>query len=230
MKKLMILLGLLTVLVLPAAAMEYTLDAPDGPDFGKPTSVEPVVTRDGGAQKNENLSKDRAQLAPAFGSSGVTGQILNSQGSGTIGAGQTTTSAGFTEASNSDLYAGGYLGTLQIPRLGLTVQIYPGTDDAALKNGVGHFTETSIWDGNVALAGHNRGVNSYFGEIHLLNSGDTIRLTTKHGTRTYRVTSVSMVSQVDRSGLMPTANNVLTLYTCVRNQSSLRWCVRAELV
>ena len=55
-------------------------------------------------------------------------------------------------------------------------------------------------------------------------------LTTKRGTRTYRVTSVSMVSQVNRSGLMPTVDNVLTLYTCVRNQPSLRWCVRAELV
>ena len=87
--------------------------------------------------------------------------------------------------------------------------------------------QTSVWSGNVALAAHNRGANDYFGEIHTLDIGDKIQFTTKLGTRTYRVPSVEKISEMDRSSLTPTTENCLTLYTCVRDQSAYRWCVRA---
>ena len=119
------------------------------------------------------------------------------------------------------------LGTLKIPAIGLNVKIVQGTDSAALKKGVGHFEETSIWNGNVGLAAHNRGTNSYFGKIHTLEAGDEITLTTREGTRTYEVTSVAKVTETDRSSLENTSNNCLTLYTCVRDERDLRWCVRA---
>ena len=51
--------------------------------------------------------------------------------------------------------------------------------------------------------------------------------TTKLGTRTYQVTDVSKVSETDRSGLADSGENMLTLYTCVRNQRDQRWCVTA---
>ena len=127
-------------------------------------------------------------------------------------------------------YSGGYLATLKIPTLGLSVKVYQGTDTATLRKGVGHFEETSVWSGNVALASHNRGANDYFGEIHTLDIGDKIQYTTKLGTRTYRVTSVEKISEMDRSGLTATTENCLTLYTCVCNQSAYRWCVRAKVV
>ena len=78
-----------------------------------------------------------------------------------------------------------------------------------------------------SLLYHNRGANCCFGEIHTLNVGDTITLTTKLGTRTYAVTSVAKVSEADRSGLAATSDNTLTLYTCVRDQRAYRWCVTA---
>ena len=87
-----------------------------------------------------------------------------------------------------------------------------------MAKGAGHFEDTSIWDGNVALAGHNRGVNNHFGKIHTLELGDEITLTTKLGTRTYEVVSVSKVIETDRSGLAATTENMITLYTCVMNQ------------
>ena len=46
MKKLTMLLSLLcltTALVVPASALEYDIAAPGDPEYGKPTSVEPVV-------------------------------------------------------------------------------------------------------------------------------------------------------------------------------------------
>ena len=78
----------------------------------------------------------------------------------------------------------------------------------------------------MALAGHNRGVTNHFGKIHTLDVGDTITLTTKLGTRNYSVTSVMKVDETDNSMLEATSENCITLFTCVRNQSAYRWCIR----
>lgn len=137
-----------------------------------------------------------------------------------------STSGGYTEVTDDLYYSNGSLGTLKIPAIGLNVKIVQGTDSAALKKGAGHFEDTSIWDGNVALAAHNRGVNNHFGQIHTLEVGDTITLTTRLGTRTYEVTSVSKVSETDRSALAASTTNMITLYTCVRDERDQRWCVQ----
>ena len=139
-----------------------------------------------------------------------------------------STSSGYTEVTDDLYYKDGSLGTLEIPAIGLTVDIFEGTDAATLKRGAGHFEETSIWDGNAGFAAHNRGANSYFGKIHTLELGDRITLTTKLGTRTYEVTSVSKVSETDRSALAASQSNVITLYTCVRDQRDFRWCVTGQ--
>ena len=41
------------------------------------------------------------------------------------------------------------------------------------------------------------------------------------------MTSVAKVGETDRSSLESTSENYITLYTCVRDQRDLRWCVRA---
>ena len=136
-----------------------------------------------------------------------------------------------TSVTNGLYYSDGSLGTLNIPAISLTVKIYQGTVSAAMAKGAGHFEESSIWEGNVALASHNRGSSSYFSGIHTLSIGDRITLTTKLGARTYAVTAVSKVSETDRSALAETAENRITLYTCVTDQPAYRWCVQAtELV
>lgn len=137
---------------------------------------------------------------------------------------------GFTELT-PDLYnSDGSLGTLKIPSIGLTVKIYEGTGSAPLLKGAGHFTGTTAWDGNYCVAGHNRGVRNDFGKIHTLRTGDTISLATPMGTRSYSVTSVSKISYTDTSMLEATADNCITLFTCVEDQPAYRWCVRAVSV
>lgn len=246
----------LTVSASAAGPLEYTIDAPGDPDYGKPTSIEVVHTADGGAMKNEDVSKNAALIPPAFGSASADAKgtgayltpnlapggmaaadaVINGTGSAVVVPGSSissstggaaTTSTGYTEVTRDLYYSAGHLGTLKIPAIGLTVKVYEGTGSSTLAKGAGHFEETSIWDGNVALAAHNRGVNAYFGEIHTLAVGDMMTLTTKLGTRTYKVTSVSKVSETDRSALAATAENMLTLYTCVRDQRDFRWCVQA---
>ena len=142
----------------------------------------------------------------------------------TIGSASTI---GYTDVTSDLYYDRGHLGTLKIPSIGVNVKIYQGTDSATLAKGAGHFTDTSIWAGNVCIAGHNRGTNCYFGEIHTLNIGDEITLTTKLGTRTYSVTSVQKISETDNSATGSTSDNRVTLFTCVRNESAYRWCVTA---
>ena len=174
--------------------------------------------------------------AGAAGSSVIPGQYPSVNGNVTMtqipggsptNIAQGSTTGGYTEVTSDLYYSNGSLGTLKIPSIGLTVGVYEGTGSAPLLKGAGHFTNTSIWDGNVALAGHNRGVRNDFGKIHTLNAGDTITLTTKLGTRTYAVASVEKVSVNDSSGTAPTTDNRVTLYTCVMNQPEYRWCVTA---
>ena len=133
----------------------------------------------------------------------------------------------FTDVSDSLYYSDGHLGTLKIPSVGVSVKIYEGTDSGQLAKGAGHFTDTSIWDGNVSLAAHNRGANNYFGKIHTLKPGDTLTLTTKMGTRTYAVESVKKITETDNSDTTATWENCVTLFTCVRDERDYRWCVRA---
>lgn len=137
-------------------------------------------------------------------------------------------SSGYTPVTNDLYYKGGHLGTVSAPAIGLNAKIYQGTDNAAMQKGVGHFTETSIWDGNAAFAGHNRGSANYFSKIHQLADGDTIKLTTQLGARSYSVYSVRKISVDDVSILNPSSENIITLVTCVMNQPQYRWCVQAR--
>ena len=266
MKKIITLclsLCMTAALAAPAYALEYSIDAPDDYDFGRNTSIDVIHTADGGAMRNEDVSKNAALIPPVFGSESMnalhTGEYLTpnlapggipasgaviggsaatvvtpGSTSGVVTPGSTVNGGSgyqpavlFTDVTSELYYINGSLGKIEIPTLGLSVRIYQGTDSKTLAKGVGHFEDTSIWEGNVCLAAHNRGANSYFGQIHTLNIGDKITLTTKLGTRTYKVTDVSKVSETDRSGLADASENLLTLYTCVRNQRDQRWCVTA---
>lgn len=257
---------LMASLCVPASALEYTINTPDGPEFANATSVAPVVTSDRGERLNTDLSKSNPVVAPAFGSNTSylpgSGELLypflgiiedgqqavnipavllsNSSGTlfypapsisnGNIVVEPSSPTYGFTEVTGDMYYSGNYLGRVKIPSLGVNVKVYEGTDSSALSKGAGHFENTSIWDGNVCIAGHNRGTNCYFGDIHTLKSGDTITFTTKAGTRTYSVFSVSRVKETDTSMLNRTVENQITLLTCVKNQSAYRWCVQAAEV
>ena len=245
---------MLAAFSMPASALEYTIDAPDAGLFRRPTSDDTIyVTTDEPA--NTNRGKDAAYIPPAFGSptsytlnagerltpnlvSGSTAGTVSGTGGVTVLPPSTSGNTGgntgsytptkYTAVMKELYYSGGYLGTLKIPTLDLSVKVYQGTDADALRKGAGHFANTSIWEGNVAIAGHNRGVNNHFGKIHTLDVGDTIKLTTQLGTRSYEVYSVSKISVDDTSVLNDSTENIITLITCVMNQPDYRWCVQAR--
>lgn len=246
------------VLINPALALEYEFEDAGAGSFGKPTSTE-SVTVISTESPNVDVSKNSAYIPPAFGSPSAdtrgTGEQLtpnlagtppmqiggsNAGANGNTGgeaimppASQPSTPAapsiGFTPVTGMK-YADGSIGSLKIPAIGVNVKVYDGETLANMKKGAGHFSSTSVWDGNVAMAAHNRGTNSYFGKIHTLENGDKITYSTKLGTRTYQVYSVFRISETDSSCLNPTSDNILTLTTCVRDVPELRWCVRAKQI
>ena len=45
---------------------------------------------------------------------------------------------------------------LEIPTIGLTAPISEGTTQEVMREYVGHFENTNVWNGNIGLAAHNR--------------------------------------------------------------------------
>ena len=256
-KALLLALALCASCAVPVHAEEYTFDESDEYEYGTPTSAEEVHTEeeDPNSDRSKNvalippgfgtptsyLPGSGEYLTPNLVPGALDGGLVEQVGEvnyPAVDAGATYTPSmevsyqssaqtAFTAVVDDLYYSGGYLATLAIPSLGVNVKVYEGTDSATLAKGAGHFTDTSIWAGNVCVAGHNRGANCYFGNIHNLNTGDEITLTTKLGTRTYYVTEVKKISETDNSDTASTSENCITLFTCVRNESSYRWCVRA---
>jgi len=76
----------------------------------------------------------------------------------------------------------------------------------------------------------NRGAKYNIGSIRNLEIGDNITYSTVYGTRTYAVILVKTISDSDWSYLQATADNRITITTCLANQPSKRVCVQAEEV
>ena len=256
-KRLSVLLAvccLMAAFSMSASALEYHIDAPDAGLFGTPTSDDTIyVTTD--EPFNTDRSKNAAYIPPAFGSAtsytlyrgerltpNLIGQGMVSTGS--VGGNVTIVPpsisgdnsdyigsnafASYTAVTTDLYYSGGHIGTLRIPDIDLTVKVYQGTDAATLKKGAGHFESTSFFTGNTVLAAHNRGVTNHFGKIHTLDLGDTVKLTTKLGVKSYEVYSVAKISSSDLTVLNDSGEDIITLITCVMNQPDYRWCVRAK--
>ena len=218
MKKIITLclsLCMTAALAAPAYALEYSIAAPDDYDFGKDTSIEVIHTADGGAMKNADMSKNAALIPPAFGSESMnalhTGEYLTPN-----------LAPGGIPASGAVI--GGSAATVVTPGSATGV-ITPGS---TVNGGSGYQPAVLFTEVTGDLYYKNGSLGRL--EIHTLDIGDKIILTTKLGTRTYKVTDVFKVSETDRGGLADSGENMLTLYTCVRNQRDQRWCVTAAEV
>ena len=121
----------------------------------------------------------------------------------------------------------GSIGTLKIPSLNINMKVWEGETRASMAKGLGHYSSTSGWDGNIGICGHNRGAKYNIGSIRNLEIGDNITYSTVYGTRTYAVILVKTISDSDWSYLQATADNRITITTCLANQPSKRVCVQA---
>lgn len=116
---------------------------------------------------------------------------------------------------------------IKIPSLGIDAPIAEGTSQEALRRTVGHFEQSSIWDGNVALAGHNRGYRcNFFQEIKKLEDGDIIIYSTAQGERKYKVVLNKIIRDTNWTYVSPTEDNRITLITCEENKKEYRRCIQ----
>lgn len=127
-----------------------------------------------------------------------------------------------------DIWDDSVLGIITIDKIGLNATVKEGTSSETLLNYIGHIEETATYDGNIGLAGHNRGCeNSYFARINELEEGDIIKYETKFFDRTYVVDNIQVIYETDWSLLESTEENKLSLITCIANKRNQRLCVQA---
>ena len=254
---LMLTLALMLSLNEPVLANNYAFSSGEDYKeiLGNPTTSDQPVMPDP-MSENIRRNKDAAYFPPTYGvfsgeiptdatspyhSNLPTGgfihqnQELPAVGNEDYAPGSSLVSAGFLPYTSQMAttntvpwyYEDGSIGTLTIDKLNRTITVYEGENDENMLKGAGHFASTSAWDGNVALCGHNRGNNAHFSFVKDLETGDTLTYTTRYGTRTYRVYSISQTDELDSSVLTWSADNILTLVTCVANVPELRYVVTA---
>ncbi len=229
-----------------AAGLEYGFDGVAQPEYYGETSYEDTYGSqynygginavdydlpepDYGTVSNTSIGAMEKLRLPGIIAADSTGSIENVSGQGNGNAGSaypTWTPAAFTSVSGMER-SDGSIGTIKIPSLDINMKVWESETNTSMSKGLGHYSSTSGWDGNVGVCGHNRGAKYVIGSIKDLEIGDTIKYTTVYGTRTYAVTVVATIFSTDWSHLEATTDNRITLTTCLANQPDYRICVQA---
>ncbi len=132
------------------------------------------------------------------------------------------------EENNVEIQSEDFLWYLEIPSINLKAKINEGTTKEIMDEYIGHFEETSKFDGNVGLAAHNRGYkNNYFENLKKLKKEDEIFYYYNGQNKKYRVIRNSIIEDTDWSIFEQTQDNIITLVTCVENEPTYRRCVQA---
>lgn len=117
---------------------------------------------------------------------------------------------------------------IEISKISLKAEIAEGTAEETLNKKVGHFEETQKEEGNIGLAGHNRGYKvNYFSQIKKLEEGDEVKYTHNQYQKTYEVIKNIIIKDTEWDYLENTEENMITLITCVENEPNYRRCVQA---
>jgi sortase A len=118
-----------------------------------------------------------------------------------------------SEGTPADLHEGDLVGRLEVPRLGLSVMVLQGIEEATLVVGAGHVPGTPLpgGGGNVAIAAHR---DTFFRKLKDIEPGDTIRLSIAARTYKYVVRSTGVVDPEDTRPMESRGEEELTLITC----------------
>jgi sortase A len=126
---------------------------------------------------------------------------------------------------------GSVLGSIGVPRLGLSYVLLEGTDNRTLDKSVGHVEGTAAVGsaGNISVAGHR---NTHFRKLEWIHRDDDIIVTAPNGSRyNYRVEWIRLFKPADIQVLDASHGPALTLITCFPfeyvGSAPLRLIVRA---
>lgn len=116
---------------------------------------------------------------------------------------------------------------LEIPKIELKAEIAEGTTEEVMNKYIGHFQNTSVWNGNIGLAAHNRGFPvNYFARLKELVKGDEIIYRCTSGEKKYEVNLITVIKETDWNYLQSSKDNIITLITCVENKPNYRRCIQ----
>jgi sortase A len=109
--------------------------------------------------------------------------------------------------------AGDVIGRVDVSRLGISVVVVQGADEADLAHAAGHVIGTAFpgQPGNVAIAAHR---DTFFRPLRKIRPNDVIRVTAPDGEFRYRVAWTRIVTPDDVAVLRPGGRQELTLITC----------------
>ena len=125
------------------------------------------------------------------------------------------------------------MAVLSIPRLGLEVPVFNGTDDLTLNRGAGRVAGTAApgQPGNIGIAAHRDG---FFRNLKDIQPGDEVELLTNKRSFVYRVDNIAIVPPTDTSVLRSRNTSSITLITCYPfyfvGDAPQRYIVHASLV
>ncbi len=113
---------------------------------------------------------------------------------------------------------GDTFGTINIPAIDITINLYNGDSLTILRKGAGRYIG-SFFPGEglpIIIAAHNR--LEYFGNLYKLNLGDEININTYYGHYTYQVASTAILTEQDLdkefNTFLENDTEALLLYTC----------------
>lgn len=124
------------------------------------------------------------------------------------------------------------IGTIQIPRIGLTHGLYEGITLNNIDKGPSHWPGSAMpgQPGNAVIAGHRSTHGQPFRRIAELVPGDTVLFTVGAVQTTYRVTGNLVVDPTDTWIADPTPAPTATLFAChPPGSAAQRYVVRLEL-
>jgi LPXTG-site transpeptidase (sortase) family protein len=108
------------------------------------------------------------------------------------------------------------LGTIEIPKLGVTEDLQQGMTLTAINRGPGHWPGTAEPGhlGNMVVAGHRTTYSKPFADLDLLVAGDRVVFTTPEGTFTYEVRGVIVVPESHIGIAAQSSAHTATLFAC----------------
>jgi len=108
------------------------------------------------------------------------------------------------------------VGTIEIPKIGVSKSMYEGITLTTLDHGPGHWPGTAMPGqlGNVVIAGHRVSHDKPFRNIDKLVPGDDVIMTTADGSFDYKVTSTEIVNPDALWIVDQTPDHTATLFAC----------------
>ncbi len=136
----------------------------------------------------------------------------------TVPSGDAVAAAPVADQELDPLYSdypeeGEEFGKLIIPKLDAAIPVFHGSDPDELAKGVGHFAESVLpgMSNNSVLSGHR---DTVFRDLGQVGEGDLLVVRTGAGEFTYKVHTVRIVDDLDKTVIVQKEDATLTLTTC----------------